>query len=191
MSLLDTPSTPNPSSVSNRQLAIRYGAIWGGISILLTLIGYLTNTDPAMSTTGPIKWVYSLASFGVAIWAIAAAIKIDRDQQLGGYISLGRCVGLGALIGLIAGAIGAVFSFLYMTVINPGFADQMKESMVATYEEQGLSEEQIDMALSMASAFTSPAMMAVFQVIGGAFFGLIIGLIAGAIMKKERPYNAA
>lgn len=190
MSYLDTPSTPEPSTVSNRQLILRYGGIWGGVSILITLVGYLTNTDPSLPTTGPIKYAYSLIGLGVAIWAITSAIKVDRDQQLGGFIGLGRCIGLGSLTGLVAGGIGAVFMLLYTMVINPGFAEQMKEAMVTNFEEKGMSEEQIDMALKMSSMFTSPPVMAIFQVIGGAIFGLIIGLIAGAIMKKDRPYTA-
>lgn len=188
MDTLDRPSPPDPATVPYRPLAIRYGAIWGGVSIVTSLVGYLTNTDGSLPDTGPIKWVYSLIGLAVAIWAITTVIRIDRDQQLGGYIGLGRCLGIGALTGVIAGAIGAVFTLLYMTVINPGFTDQLKEMMVAQWEEQGMGEEQIEMALSMSSAFTNPAMLSVWQVLGGALMGLIIGLVAGLVMKRERAY---
>jgi hypothetical protein len=188
MDTLDRPSLPDPTSVSNRALALRYGAIWGGVSILVSLVGFLSNTDPAMPDAGPLKWVYMLVGFGAAIWAVTTAIKTDRDQQLGGYISVGRCVGLGALIGLIAGAIGGVWMLLYTTIINPGFQDQMKEAMVAQWEAQGMTEEQIEMAAGMSSMFTGPVFMAISQVIGGAIFGLIIGLVAGLIMKRDRPH---
>lgn len=156
--------------------------------MLTSLIGYLTNTDGSLPDTGPIKWVYTLIGIGVAIWAIATAIRTDRDQQLGGYIGLGRCLGIGALTGVIAGAIGAVFTWLYMTVINPGFTEQLKEMMIAQWEEQGMSEDQIEMALSMSSTFTNPAMLAIWQTLGGALLGLLIGLIAGLIMKREPNY---
>ncbi|MBV6439165.1 MAG: DUF4199 domain-containing protein [Haliscomenobacteraceae bacterium CHB4] len=178
----------DPANVPYRPLALRYGAIWGGVSILTSLVGYLTNTDGSIPNAGPIQWVYTLIGIGVAIWAIATVIRIDRDQQLGGYIGLGRCVGIGALTGVIAGAIGALFTLLYMTVINPGFREQLKELMIAQWEEQGMSEEQIEMALSMSSAFTNPVMLAVWQTLGGALLGLIIGLVAGLIMKREQTY---
>jgi MFS family permease len=183
---LDHPSPPDPATVPYRQIAIRYGAIWGGVSILTSLVGYMTNTDGSLPDTGPIKWVYSLIGIAIAVWAIATAIRADRDQQLGGYIGLGRCIGIGALTGVIAGAIGAIFTLLYMTVINPGFKNQLEEMMVAQWEEQGMSEEQIEMALSMSSAFTSPAMLAIWQTLGGALLGLLIGLAAGLVMKRER-----
>ena len=185
MDVLDRPSSPDPSSVPFKHLALRYGAIWGGASILTTLVGYLTDTDPSLPTTGAIKWVYMLVGFAVAIWAVMAAIRIDRDEQLGGFISLGRCVGIGALTGLVAGVVGAVFMMLYLNVINTGFEAQMKDAMVAQYEAQGMSEEQIEMAVGMAGAFVSPIFIAISQLIGGAIVGVIIGLIAGLFMKRE------
>ncbi|GAB4488360.1 MAG: hypothetical protein OHK0019_04560 [Saprospiraceae bacterium] len=187
MDTLDRPSSPDPATVPFRQIAVRYGAIWGGVSIITSLIGYLTNTDGSMPNAGPMKWVWTLIGIGVAIWAITTAIKTDRDQQLGGYIGLGRCVGIGALTGAIAGFISGIFSLIYMTVINPGFNDQLKEMMVAQWEEQGMSEEQIEMALNMSSSFTSPTMLAIWGILGGALLGLIVGLIAGLVMKRERP----
>ena len=39
METLDKTSTPDPATVSYRQLAMRYGGIWGGVSILVTLVG--------------------------------------------------------------------------------------------------------------------------------------------------------
>jgi membrane associated rhomboid family serine protease len=94
-------------------------------------------------------------------------------------------VGVGALTGLVAGVLGAVFMILYTTVINPGFEAQMKDAIMAQYEAQGMSEEQIEMAMSMAGAFMSPLFMAISQVIYGALGGVVIGLIAGLFMKRE------
>lgn len=185
MDVLDRLSTPDPSTIPYKQLALRYGAIWGGVSILTTLVGYLSNTDPSLPTTGAIKYVYMLIGFGIAIWAIMTAIRIDRDEQLGGYIGLGRCAGIGALTGLVAGVIGAAFLLIYLNFINTGFEAQMKDAMVAQYEAQGMSEEQIEMAISMAGAFVSPIFLAMTQVLGGAFIGVLIGLVAGLFMKRE------
>lgn len=184
--MLTNPSYPDPSTVSYRQLAIRFGAIWAGVGILSSLVAFLTNTDPSMPTTGSIKWVYTLIGVGVAIWAIVSAIKADRDEQLGGYIGLGRCIGIGSLTGLVAGAIGAVFSILYMTVINPGYKQQMMDAMQEAWAEQGMSEEQIELAASMSSAFTNPIGVSLMQVFMSVLIGLIIGLIAGLVMKRER-----
>ncbi len=189
METIDSSNAPNPNQVSYRQTAIRYGAIWGGVSVLTTLIGFLTNTDPANpETSGAIKGIYMLIGFGIAVWAVVMAIKQHRDRELGGYISLGRAVMVGMMVGLIAGAIGAVFMILYTTVINPGFSESMQAAMEAQWEAQGMSEEQIEMAASMSGWATNPVFLFISQLIGGAFTGLLVGLIGGAIMKKDRPF---
>lgn len=186
MDVLDKPSTPDPANIPYRQIALRYGGILGAVSVALTLIGYVANMDPSLPTTGTAaKTVFYLLSIGATIWAIASAIKEDRDKQLGGFIGFGRCLGLGTLTSLVSSAISGIFTALYMTVINPGYSDQMKEAMLTKYEEQGLNEEQIEMAMSMAAGFTSPLAICIFAIIFGTLFGFIFSLIIGAIMKRE------
>lgn len=183
------PSKPvDPATVSYLNLAIRYGAIWGGVSVVSSLIGFLTDTNGISPDAGPVKWVYTLVGLGVASWAITTVIRIDRDQQLGGYIGLGRCLGIGSLTGLACGIISGIFTAFYLLVINPGFSEQLKEMMVAQWEEQGMGEEQIEMALSMSSAFTNPLVLSISQAFGGVILGLLIGLVAGLVMKRERSY---
>jgi Na+/H+-dicarboxylate symporter len=187
MSYLDTPSVPDPSTVSNRDLALRYGAIWAGAGILVTLLGFLTNTDAGLpSTPGWIKAIYSIISLGVAVWAVVMGVKEDRDKNLGGFISLGRCVGLGTLMGLVSGIISMVFFLLYTSVINPGYSQQLTESITAAQQAQGLSEEQIEMSAKFTSFFTNPIFLGLTQIMGGIVFGVILGLVAGVILKKEK-----
>jgi hypothetical protein len=185
MDTLDHPTIPDPSTVSNRDLAIRYGAIWGGSSILMSLIAYLTDNDLTMPDTGAIKWVFMLVGLGITIWALVTAIKTDRER-LGGFISFGRCVSLSAFMGLISGLISMVYMFLYGYVINPNFQEQMKETMYSQWEAQGMSEEQMEAAASMTGMFTGPVFMGISQLIGGVIMGVIFGLIVGAFMKRER-----
>lgn len=187
MENFDTSSSIDPANVSYRNTAVRNGAIWGGASILLTLIGFLTNTDPGMpDTNGAMKAFYSIAGIGVAIWAVVMAVRHHRDRELGGYISLGRAVMVGLMVGLVAGAIGAVFMVLYTSVINPDYAETMKAAMQAQWEAQGMSDEQIEMAASMSGWVTNPIFLFIVQIFSGTIFGLFLGLIVGAIMKKER-----
>ena len=190
MDYLDKPSIPDPATVSNRALAIRYGGIWAAASFLMTVMGFLTNTDPGLpSTSTTMKILYTVLGLGVSIWAITSAIRIDRDQQLGGFISLGRCVGLGTFIGLISGLIGGVLHLIYTQIINPGYADTMKEALQQQFAEQGMSEEAIEQALSMSAMFTGPVATFIIYVIGGLIFGVLVGLVAGIFMKREALPN--
>ena len=187
MSTLDS-NPANPATVSLRPVALRWGLILAGISALLTLIGFLTDTDPSMPDTGTaVKLLYGLLGFGIMIACIVAAIRQHRDKDLGGYITLGRALMVGLVTGLVAGVLGAVFFMLYATIINPDFTENMKDGMVAQWQAQGMSEEAIDQASKIGFMFVNPYLLAVFNLIGGFFYGILIGLVAGAIMKKEPP----
>ena len=131
MSTLDS-NPANPATVSLRPVALRWGLILAGISALLTLIGFLTDTDPSMPDTGTaVKLLYGLLGFGIMIACIVAAIRQHRDKDLGGYITLGRALMVGLVTGLVAGVLGAVFFMLYATIINPDFTENMKDGMAA------------------------------------------------------------
>lgn len=184
MSFIDQSSV-DPATVSNRSIAIKYGLYAGGAAVLLNLIGFLTNTDPSMPTTGAIKWVYTLLGIAITVWAVWAAMKEDREQ-LGGFISYPRCLGLGVLVGVVATVLGAVYTLLYTLVINPGFADQIKDASMEVYEKQGMSEEQIEMAVSMGSMFMNPIVLVLMQLIFGVLFYFIVTLLVGIIMKRDR-----
>ncbi|HNL37502.1 MAG TPA: hypothetical protein PKH43_00165 [Saprospiraceae bacterium] len=58
--------------------------------------------------------------------------------------------------------------------------------MQAQWEAQGMSEEQIEMAGSMSGWFTNPVFLFISQIFSGTLAGIFFGLIAGAIMKKDR-----
>ena len=48
-----------------------------------------------------------------------------------------------------------------------------------------MTGEQASQAMDMSSMFMTPAFFSLMSIIGSLFFGLIISLIAGLIMKQE------
>jgi hypothetical protein len=50
-----------------------------------------------------------------------------------------------------------------------------------------MTQEQIDMAMNMSAKFMSPMIMSAFAIIATLFFGFIISLFAGLVMKKNPP----
>ena len=181
-------NAPNPKNVSPWPTGLRYGLIWGGASILLTLISFLTNTDPSLPNTSTVlKFVYGILGLGIAIWCIVMAIKQHRDQELGGYITLGRGMGMGTIVGLVAGALSGAYMLLHVLVINPGWGDQMRSALMEQYETMGLADDQIEQSMSMVGFMFNPVFQLVGGLINGVFVGFLIGLIAGAIMKRDAP----
>ena len=56
-------------------------------------------------------------------------------------------------------------------------------------ENPTMSDEQVEMGLTMIKKFMNPAIAIPFTIAMFAFLGLIYSLIIGAIMKKENPQS--
>lgn len=179
---------PQPSQVSVWPTALRHGAIWGAVGILVTLTSYLTDTDPALPTTGSMaKTVWFLIGTGAAVVSVAMAILHHRDKELGGFLKLSRAMGMGAAVGLVAGAIVGVYGLLHVTIINPGWAEQMQAGMLEQMVEQGMADEQAEQTAGMFSFMFNPFFQLIGGLLNGAFMGFLIGLISGFFLKKEQP----
>ena len=58
---------------------------------------------------------------------------------------------------------------------------------MAEMEKQGMTEEQMEMASQMTGIFKTPMAIAIISLLAQLFWGAILGLIFGAIMKKWPP----
>ncbi len=177
---LDNMDDLNVKNASPFPTALRYGVIGGLISIVLGLVSYLAGMQ------GTIPTIISIISIIVNIAIIVYAIRAHRDNDLGGYISYGRCLGVGVLTALIMGVISAVWVYVLYNFIDPGLPEMMTQMQIEQLEEQGMSDDQIEASLDMMSRFTSPNAIAGMALIGGPIWGLIVSLIAGAFLKKDR-----
>jgi hypothetical protein len=187
MTTLDNPSNlPDPAAVSPRPTAIRYGLIAGLVLIVLSV---LYNVTGMIDYTGQNSNVIpNILNWGTIIAALVLAIKHHRDNELGGFISLGRCVGLGSLTSLVIGVISGIFGVLYFTVIDPGLKGEILSQLQEQFEEQGLDENAIDMAMSWTENMFSPLGLFLMTSLSTLLGGVILSLIIGAIMKKTPPH---
>ena len=183
MNTLDNPNFNNPINVSPRPIAIRWGLISGTIGVAISLLGYLSGTLNPSSNFSGTQLLWTFLSLGATIYCIYMMQTQHRDNELGGFISLGRCVGLGAISGLVSGAIGGIFAVVLFGFIEPNF---MHDAMVKAWQDQGLNEEQIEMASKMAGMMTSPTMMFLMSILSGVIGGVILGLLIGLMTRKER-----
>ncbi|MBA7588353.1 hypothetical protein ES708_30408 [subsurface metagenome] len=101
-------------------------------------------------------------------------------------MSYGQGVGAGTIIGLYAGIIGAIFTFLLYEVIDP---DLMGKLLTFTEEkilESGrVPEEMVDQIMETQKKFMAPWIMSIISIINYVFFGVVVSLIASIFLKKE------
>ncbi len=165
-----------------KKFVLNYGVMLGIISVIYGVILYVTNIylNPGM--------VYGLISFAILIIVISLAIKAFKSEN-GGFLSLGEALKVGIGVAVIGGIIAAIWTFVLTTYIEPDYVNQVmeagRENLIETQPD--MTEAQIDGAMEMSSKLSSPPIAFALSIVGSLFFGLIISLIVGLIMKNKNP----
>lgn len=166
-------------TASIKPIAYSFGVYLGLINIVILVIMYVGDIQKS--------WTISILSIILTIAIFIYGIKAYK-QKNNSFLSLGEALKVGLAIAVIGGVISAVYSYIHYSYIYPEFIqitlDQAKTQMLDA--SPNMTEEQMDQALKMTSMFTTPLFFSLMSIIGSLFFGLIISLIGGLIMKKEQ-----
>lgn len=158
--------------------SLTYGVYLGILLILLSVVYYVTGNTFASSA----QWV----SYALMIAGVVYA-QYGYRKVLGGTMSYGQALAVGVLTMLFASIISSIYTYLLYSVIDPSLQEQMRIFTEEKIVQQGnVPEEQMDMAIDMATRFQKPGIMAIMGVLGGTFIGLIISLIT-AIFTQKKP----
>jgi hypothetical protein len=165
--------------------AILFGLYSAGVAIAVTLIGYFTGLDK----TSAFNWLpyIGLPFFILFLWM---AMKERKQEDYGGTISYGQCLGTGVLVGIFAGIAVGIFMYIYSTAINPGMIDMIAQKQAEAMRAQNMSPEQIQKAQSYSKMFTSPPMMAAWSFFGDVLMATIFSLIIGIFAKSKEGESA-
>ena len=161
--------------------ALTYGLLTGVLLIVIHLVFYLTG-DIASKY---IAYIY----YAVILAAILIASKAWRDEVMGGYITYGQGLGFGTLTIFFASALVAVYIFIFYKFVDPG---AMNDLLVAAEERMieknpSISDDDLDLALSITQRFMKPGFMAISSVLNYTFLGFVMSLITSIFMKKSNP----
>jgi len=169
---------------SVKKIALSYGLILALLTITVSVIVYVMG----MHLDQP--WWQSVLNFVIMTGCIVYGLRAFKKDN-GGYLSLGESLKTGLAISLVAGLIGSLFTLLFITVIEPDFATQMLDATRDKMIEQNpnLTDEQLDMTLSISEKMMSPGIMFAIGIIVSLFIGFIISLISGLILKNNRPVH--
>jgi len=159
--------------------SLTYGLYLGIALILFSLVMYLLDIDH----DSKLMWVSYIIMAGGLFWAMISF----RDKINGGFVTYGKAFGTGFWTGLFAAIIGTAFTYIYVTMIDPG----MIEEILLKAEEQildsspNMSDEQLEQALSMTEKFTSPIMITIWGFVANVIFATILSLIIAIFVKRE------
>jgi len=177
--------TKNFIKMENKKSILKYsttpGIILGIVFILISVIIYVSGIDQFEN-----KWANNLIYIPMII-AIVYYQKDYRDNLNSGFLSIGEAVKIGVTVVVIATILSSIYSFIFLTYIEPDFMENMlikvEEQILETNPE--MTEAQLDMSISMAKKFMTPAFTIPMAIIWNAILALVVSLISGLVLKKS------
>jgi len=168
--------------ITTAKTALNFGLILGGVSLVFSLMLFFLDMhyqgETATSLIG-----YTLL-IGLILWAIMH-FKKNND----GYISLSEALKTGVGAALISAIIVCIYTIVLIQYLDPEFLDKsieyQKQKMLQ--ENPEISVENVNKMFDMQKEFSGPFIISGFIIIFNLFFGFIISLIFGLIVKKSKP----
>ncbi len=171
---MEESTTP---AVTTRAAGTRYGVIMAAISIIVFLVMSFASID---MSSGIGRWA-TLPIYLVVIY-LAQKYFIDNGD---GFMSYGQGMGVTWWIALVSSVIYSIFFYVYIKFIDGSFVQMIMDKQREDMQNRGMSDEQIDQAMSFSAPFMSPEMMLVFGLIGGIIIIMICGLIVTIFTQKK------
>lgn len=163
------------------KLWLKYSLILTVCYIVFSLIMYVTGLEKSDAATY-INWLWVV----ILIAVLYMGLK-ERREQLGGFMEFGQGFGFGMSANTVSILLYAVYSYIYFSMINPGFIDFAREKAITQMEEKGQSAEEIEMAIKYMDMMMNPVAFTLWMLLFGLIIGLIVCLVMAAIMKKPNP----
>ncbi|MBL7856651.1 MAG: DUF4199 domain-containing protein [Cyclobacteriaceae bacterium] len=169
------------------QHAIRFGAILGGIGILITVLLYVADF------TLLADWKFGIGMLLLYLGLVIYA-GINYRNQIGGYLAYGKAFQHGYVTLVVGGLVGTIFGILLYTVIDPdlpqALADVTVEKTGEMMKKFGAPEDQIEeqldkMRVDLPKQFS--ALGSIKQFGWGLIINAVISAITSLFVRKNQP----
>lgn len=160
------------------QTGLKYGLIYSLASTVINLIPLLSGTSKG---TGVLSWFFNV---GVAFLFFILAGR-EFKKQNGGYISFGEGFKINMIAAAITAVVRSLIIYIYVKFIDDGYSERAMRTVEETWQQQGLTEEQIEQVRWLSEISTSPEIILISGFILVVLGGLVWGAISAAITKTE------
>jgi heme/copper-type cytochrome/quinol oxidase subunit 4 len=158
-----------------------YALIMGVAQIVVSLVSFFLGYQTDKINSG--GW-FGLVPLLISIVILVFGIRAVREEQEGKQLTYGKGVGTGVLISLYAGIIGAVYTYIHFTYVNPNFSDYLIEASRVKWAALGMSDDKIEAGEKGVRMFTKPLLQSVFGFVLSVVFGLVLSLIISVFLKR-------
>jgi len=161
---------------------LQYGLLLGGISVVFALM--LFFLDMHYTQESAVNWI----NWFIMVAVIALGIFNFRNTN-DGFLTLSQALKLGLGISVISALVAIAYTFVLINFLDPDTIEKTLEigqnKMLDEYPE--MTQEQIDQAIEMQRKFSGFGVISTMILIFSLFFGFIVSLITGLILKRNRP----
>ena len=166
---------------TTKSIMLNYGLVLGFISILLNVINF------AFGSVYEPHIIMTIVGIVVPIAFYVLGLKKVKEAN-DGYLGLGEAIKVGLGIALVSAIVFLVYFLIFTSFIEPEFYARTLELREAQIIEKypNFTDEQLEAAMGLQRKINTPGILLPLMVIMSLFFGFIIALIAGAIMKKSK-----
>jgi uncharacterized membrane protein len=173
--------------MDTKKFAMNYGAVLGLCLMLIALLFWALGIEQQQSV------MPSILNNMVIVGFLVYAISQYRDNTNNGFISYAESLKLGTSVAFFSSVIMAFYTFIYITYLNSdmlaNIMNMTEQAMLEAKPE--ISDQELDLALSMTSKFIQPHWMMIMGVLGGTFMGFLFSLIISIFLKKDNPNEIA
>jgi hypothetical protein len=163
---------------STARIALKWGIVSAVMIIIYTVALYISG----LFKTPALSWI----PFIFLLFGIVMSLREFKLMNTN-FINFSEGLGLGTLMSAVCAIIASIFNYIYITFIDTTILQQMRELQIEQLEQQGLSSEQIEQAMEMASRFATPGLTLLFSIIVYVICGFIFSLVISAIIKNSKP----
>ena len=170
----------NASSI--KSTIITYGIILGSISVVFQLMLFFLDMHYKNDSTAGI--VSLIIMIGVLLYSFISHKKIN-----GGYILLSEALKIGLGVSLVSALIAIIYTQILINFLDPKTMQKSLDLTMDTMRSENpeMPQEALNTVRSIQEKMSSPLIFSAVQIIFSLFFGFIISLISGLIVKKSRP----
>ncbi len=155
--------------------AMIYGLYVGIFFTLYSVILYVTGQTQNKSL--------AFIAYPLYVVAIVLAQINYRNREMNGSLTYSQGVGFGIAVMFFSGMILTLYT-LILFKIDPSLIDLIKADAEEKYMSSGMSEDQVEAAMSVASKMMTPGWMAIMGLLGSVISGLLISLVTSIFVKR-------
>ena len=163
--------------------AILYGGIIGVVTVIHSVIVSILGANFSV--------YHQIASYLIPIIGLIYCLYAYRKEYLSDQMTYGQAFLMGFAILFISGLINLIYTYVYISYINPDFFNQAEIIMEEKLIRKGMDADLIENVMEKTSRLRTIKWTVIMALIYTIFYGAFVSLIVSAFMKKvnDEPFR--